>query len=136
MEGGEWSSEQGPGNSLGLARSRGESDSLTAGGSWLQHGLGVRSGSDDQAAGLGLGQRPKSAVEKVALCADAPLIWHWHGVKPYGVRCMFEALGRGVPMSEGGCLANIRNQLAKNPCTLIGFARMLEVWEWWEQKLH
>ena len=68
-------------------------------------------------------------------CADMPLVWHWHGSKPYHMRCKFDAMAMGVSTSESMCHVNLKLWLDRNPCTLVGYVQMLEVWEWWERGL-
>ena len=100
-----------------------------------------------------------------AACSKVPL-WHFHGVKPSWLRCVFDLMATGIspesdyvqsgragcavdarigssPYKREGRLAMLLDPLSIAPgipfshfslptCHLVGYARVLALWEWWE----
>jgi len=109
----------------------------------LEHS--TRSMSLYQANGAHRSRRHQSNAN-IPSCSHNVRIWHWHGIKPYDVRCWFNEFDR---LHQTGQLSNISSVLATcdtpsplqhprsfNPaCYLVRCARMLDLWEWWERRL-
>lgn len=81
------------------------------------------------------------AANGSAPCAAAQ-VWHWHGAKPRDVRCWFGKFDKSNLFSTAtdataSCPSPISRGLLRryDACYLVRYARLLDLWAWWERQL-